>query len=276
MDHFSALFAHATPSARTFFAGNLCATAQFTEIGHLHLFRRGRLTLRRTGFADMALTEPSLLFFPRGRAHSFTGAGEGGADLVCATVDLGAGRGSPIGLGLPDLVVLPLALHPTLAPTCDLLVAEGFSEHDGKQAALDRLFDYLLILIVRHAVASRLVTSGVLAGLGDPRLSQALTAMHEEPRRAWSLEDLASTASMSRTRFAVRFREVVGQTPIDYLTSWRMTLAQQLLAKGRPVKRVAAEVGYDSPAAFSRVFGRFTGRSPRAVAVENGSSDPAI
>ena len=69
--------------------------------------------------------------------------------------------------------------------------------------------------------------------------------------------------AMSRTRFAAHFRAVVGKTPIDYLTLWRMTIARQLLAKGKPVKSVANAVGYDSAAAFSRVFARVTGQPPR-------------
>jgi AraC-like DNA-binding protein len=70
---------------------------------------------------------------------------------------------------------------------------------------------------------------------------------------------------MSRTRFAAHFRAVVGRTPIDYLTLWRMTIARQLLAKGKPVKAVATQVGYESPAAFSRVFARLTGQAPREL-----------
>ena len=265
MDNFAALFAHAAPSARAFFSGNLCNTAQFTECGYLHLVKRGELTLSRTGVADIKISEPMLLFFPRGRAHSFKTPTEGGADLVCAKVDLGSDVGNPIGEGLPELILLPLAEHPALGPVCDLLLAEGFGENDGRQAAIDYLFDYLLILIVRHVVATGLVSDGVLGGLADPRLAKALTAMHDQPRRSWTLDDLAEVAGMSRTRFATHFRSCVGRTPIDYLTRWRMTLARELLAKGKPVKIVAGRVGYDSAAAFSRVFARVTGEAPRQV-----------
>lgn len=263
MDPFAALFAHVTPQARTFFIGTLCQTAQFTDVGHLHLLKGGALTVARTGEGDLQLDEPTLLFFPRGRAHRFAANPERGADLVCATVELGGADGNPIGLGLPELVILPLASHPALAPVCDLLLGEAFSERGGRQAALDRLFDYLLILIVRHVVESGRVTTGVLAGLADPRLAKALTAMHEAPEKPWTLDDLAGTAGMSRTRFAEHFRARVGQTPVGYLTVWRMTIACQLLAKGKPVKSVARQVGYRSAAAFSRVFSRVTGQVPR-------------
>ena len=275
MDAFAALFTHVTPSARTFFTGNLCQTAQFADVGHLHLLKSGVLKVTQPGHKDIDLSEPTLLFFPRGQTHRFISDFDRGADLVCAKIDLGGEQGNPIGQGLPRLIILPLASHPALAPVCDLLVAEAFSEGGGRQAALDRLFDYLLILIVRHVVGSGMITGGVLAGLADPRLAKALTAVHEAPKRPWSLEDLANLAGMSRTRFAAHFRAVVGKTPIDYLTLWRMTIARQLLAKGNPVKSVANAVGYDSPAAFSRVFARVTGQPPRDLVASTERGKPS-
>ena len=154
MDPFAALFAHTTPRARTFFTGTLCKTVQYPDVGHLHFLKDGKLTLVQSGQSDLRVDEPTLLFFPRGRAHSFVVNPERGADLVCATVELGGAEGNPIGQGLPELVVLPLVSHPALAPICDLLLGEAFSERGGRQEALDRLFDYLLILIVRHVVES--------------------------------------------------------------------------------------------------------------------------
>jgi len=264
MDAFAALFAHVTPQARTFFTGNLCQTVQFADGGHLHVLKGGALTVTQKGEADIELSEPALLFFPRGQTHGLAGDPGRGADLVCATVELGGDQGNPIGLGLPELIVLPLAEHPALARVCELLIGEAFSGGGGRDAALDRLFEYLLILIVRHVVATRSVNTGVLAGLADARLAKALTAMHEAPKTQWTLKRLAEIAGMSRTRFAEHFRNMVGRTPIDYLTIWRMTVARQLLARGKPVKSVSLQVGYESAAAFSRVFSRVTGQSPRA------------
>lgn len=263
MDPFAALFAHAPPRARTFFTGTLCKTVQYPEMGHLHFLKGGELTLVQNGQSDLRFDEPTLLFFPRGQIHSFVVNPERGADLVCATVELGSAEGNPIGQGLPGLVVLPLASHPALKPICGLILDEAFSGQGGRQEALDRLVDYLLILIVRHVVASGAVATGALAGLADPRLAKALTAIHEAPKKSWTLDDLARIAGMSRTRFAEHFRTRVGQTPIDYLIVWRMTVASQLLARGKPVKSVALQVGYQSAAAFSRVFSRVTGKPPR-------------
>ncbi len=265
MDPFASLFAHVTPSARSFFSGTLCQGIQFAEGGYLHLLKAGVLTVARDGEPDLVLSEPTLLFFPRKRVHRFVLDAERGADLVCASVELGSDEGNPIGEGLPEMVVLRLSEHPALAPVCNLLVGEAFSESGGRQAALDRLFDYLLILIVRHVVSSGAVPAGVLAGLAEPRLARALTAMHNTPERPWTLENLADVAGMSRTRFAEHFRTLIGRTPLNYLTVWRMTIARRLLGRGEPVKSVASQVGYASAAAFSRVFSRMEGRAPRAA-----------
>ena len=103
----------------------------------------------------------------------------------------------------------------------------------------------------------------LLAGLADPRLSLALIAVHESPQRNWTLEDLADLAGMSRTRFAGRFHDVVGQTAIGYLAGWRMQVATSLLAKGIAIKTITSQVGYDDPTAFSRAFSKVMGCSPR-------------
>jgi AraC-like DNA-binding protein len=87
-------------------------------------------------------------------------------------------------------------------------------------------------------------------------------AVHDAPTQAWTLEEMADLAGMSRARFAVHFREVTGETPADYLASWRITLAQGLLRAGRPLKHVALDVGYGSASALTRAFIRKIGQPP--------------
>jgi len=103
---------------------------------------------------------------------------------------------------------------------------------------------------------------GLVAGLADPRLAKAINAMHAEPARNWSLEELAATAGMSRARFAVKFRDVVGMTPGSYLSEWRLGVAQSLLRQGKPVQLVSDVVGYGSASALSRAFRSQLGLSP--------------
>lgn len=104
---------------------------------------------------------------------------------------------------------------------------------------------------------------GWLYGLGDTRLRAALAAIHAEPGRRWTLADLARTAGMSRTSFAERFRAVVGETAIDYLTRWRMLIAADRLRQTpTPVAGIAADLGYESESAFGAAFKRVIGTSP--------------
>ena len=114
--------------------------------------------------------------------------------------------------------------------------------------------------------------SGILLGLADARLARAITAIHKRPERTWSLEELAKLAGMSRARFAAHFRTVVGATPFDYLTDWRIDVAQGLLWRGEPLKLVAPCMGFQSSTAFSRAFSKRIGLSPTEWISQN---DPA-
>jgi len=274
MDQFDALFGQFTPTARAFFAGNLCEAIGFENpdgLGYLHILKGGRLRLSGVGPDAIDVDEPSVLVLPRNAPHAFEVDADRGADLVCATIQIGGGLGNPVAAGLPDLMVIRLGEIANLGPTLDLLLDEAFADRDGRQVALDRLFEYVFVQLLRHIIASGAITSGVLAGLADARLARAITAIHEAPARAWSLDDLADHAGMSRTRFAAHFRTVTGTTPIDYLTRWRMTVAQNLMRKGKPIKSVARAVGYDSSAALSRTFAKIVGASPRRWAAANGA-----
>jgi AraC-like DNA-binding protein len=129
---------------------------------------------------------------------------------------------------------------------------------------VDRLFEVVLIQILRTLMDSGAVAQGLLAGLVDPRLARSLVALHAAPARAWTLERLARSAGMSRSSYAATFRDVVGATPGDYVSGWRLLLAQDALRRGRPLKLIVDEVGYGSAAALSRAFKAGCGLSPRA------------
>jgi len=99
-------------------------------------------------------------------------------------------------------------------------------------------------------------------GLSDLRLGKAMEGMHKHPETSWSLEQLAQCAGMSRARFAAHFRQVVGMTPFDYLTNWRLGVAQTMLRKGNSLKLIATAVGYANATALTRVFSQRIGMSP--------------
>jgi transcriptional regulator GlxA family with amidase domain len=173
---------------------------------------------------------------------------------------------SPLAAALAPLLVLPLEALTDARATLEQLFDEADAARCGRRIALDRLCDLLLVQVLRHVIDRSLANSGMLAGLADPRLSKALISLHDQPQRDWHLEELAARAGMSRARFAARFKQVVGIAPGEYLTRWRISLAQHLLQQGRPVKEVAGEVGYASPAALGRVFATRTGATPKAWA----------
>ncbi|NMG44590.1 helix-turn-helix domain-containing protein [Aromatoleum toluvorans] len=269
MDRLSSLLDRFALSARVFYSGTLCGVTTFEatdEAGHLHVVRRGPLQVQGADRRLIDIEEPSLLFYPRPAGHRLRTHRDTGADVVCASVEFGGGLGNPLARALPPLLVIRLADLPALASTLALLLDEAFEQRSGRQAIVDRLCEVVLVHVLRHTIEHRLMPTGLFAGLAEPRLARAIQAMHAEPARKWSLEELAARAGMSRARFAVNFRETVGQTPLDYLTDWRIGLAQTLLRKGKPVKIVAEEVGYGSTTALSRAFSTRLGASPMAWA----------
>ncbi len=265
MDRLSPFFAQFALSARVFYSGQLCGASgnhDSEHAGHLHVLRRGTLTIVGQEGRPLVISEPSVLFYPRPCRHSFRADKKVGAEIVCATIEFGAGMLNPLVRALPEVLIVPLRAVPQLASTAEILFGEAFGDQPGRQIAVDRLAEYFLVLLLRAAMEARLVQSGILLGLADPRLAAALAAIHLRPEHTWSLEELAEVAGMSRARFAAHFRMVVGVTPFDYLTSWRIGVAQGLLKRGEPLKTVAPAVGFQSSTALSRAFAKRIGSSP--------------
>jgi AraC-like DNA-binding protein len=104
---------------------------------------------------------------------------------------------------------------------------------------------------------------GWLFALSDKHVGAAIAAMHRQPSRRWTVAELADLVGMSRSGFAARFRALVGDGPIEYLTRWRMLLAGRSLSRGEAVGEIACSLGYDSESAFRTAFKRVTGRTPR-------------
>lgn len=250
--------------ARVFQAGPLCRSATFDArdgLGYIYVLRSGRMQVASTGQGSTLLDEPSLVFFMTPTTHRLRPLGEG-ADTVCASFEFGAGLRNPLVMALPEMVTVRLADLPNLGATTEALFREAAEQHCGRQAILDRLSEVLIIQLLRELMDQGHIESGLLAGLSNPRLVKAINAIHADPRRAWTLEELATLANMSRARFAVHFRETVGSTPIAYLGEWRLSVARSLLRLGKNVQTVADEVGYGSASALSRAFAVQTGMSP--------------
>lgn len=273
VDRLSGLMERFRVRAHLFHSGPLCGLTQFdAQPGRafLHVLRRGALVVThppRSGAPlRIEVAEPTLLFYPRPLAHTFLNAPDEGSDFVCASLDFDGGAQHPLARALPPLLVLPLAEVDGLEHTLGLLFAESGRVRCGQRLIADRLFEILVLQLLRWLLdhpAGAMLPTGLLAGLSDPKLARALTAMHEQPGADWSLTAMAEEAGMSRSAFAAAFKKQVGRTPADYLAHWRVAIAQSLLRNGASVKTASTQLGYRSAASLSRAFTQVTGCSPR-------------
>lgn len=189
------------------------------------------------------------------------------------TALIGGGSGFADGSAAFVLDALPkfLRIDPTsstaeaVARTLSALRTEvGHAELGGSLVA-ERLAEILVIAAVRAFVATNPKNSvGWITALADPRIGKALRLLHADVAYRWTVPMLASEVGMSRSAFTQRFTERVGRPPLDYLTHWRMVLAQQKLKENQTVATVAAAVGYSSQSAFAHAFKRTLGRTPRS------------
>lgn len=225
--------------------------------------------------------------------HGFTMSslreGPGGGDPAAVTVLPGETRhGDPdappdvrllVGhfvFGSPDATLLvsllPRIVHVSgewrLASLVQLVTDEARADRPARETVLRHLLEVLLVEALR-STATPSAPHGLLRGLGDERLAGALRRLHEDPARPWTVEELAAEAALSRSAFFNRFRRAVGVAPMEYLLSWRMALAKNLLRRGQiGIQEIAERVGYGSASAFSTAFTRFVGLPPSRYAGE--------
>lgn len=145
-----------------------------------------------------------------------------------------------------------------------LLMNEEISgEKIGSKLILGRLVDILFVLIIRAYLEQADIKGGFLMALKDNRISNSLKSMHESPEKDWTLNQLAMTAGMSRSLYCREFKRLVGETPLGYLTNWRIIKSKEfLLGNKENISEVAAKVGYQSEAAFNRLFKAKVGETP--------------
>ena len=263
------------------------------ELAHFGMVSRGNCWLSVEGIrdpipltgGDCFLLAPRTSFIlrdnPRTRPRSFCEVapkassnvvqyGGGGAPTTIISGLLSFDRMSlrPMTQLLPSLILIKadqartLALHTTL----QLLASEMADQAPGSEVVANRLAEVLFIQTLRAHIASGAETckGSWLRAIFDPPIGAALRSIHENANRPWTLESLAAAAGMSRSAFAMRFKELLGQTPLEYVTEWRMQKAIQLLQKdNKKLVEIAQAVGYESDAAFSKAFKRVVGVAPR-------------
>jgi len=168
--------------------------------------------------------------------------------------------------------LLPPVIHVRGEHRFDVLVRlvreEAMQSRPGRDLILTRLVEVLLIEALRAAPGES-APAGLLRGLADERLALSLREMHRDPSRAWTVEQLAKVAALSRSAYFERFTRAVGMPPMEYLLAWRMAMAKDILDRqDLMIEKVAEQVGYSSASTFSTAFTRYVGRSPSGYARE--------
>lgn len=255
-----------------------------------HILLSGRCFGGLAGEGQVEMRPGDVIVFPHGDAHVMSSAAgrrvmgdeQGTApDRYPGTVFLGPGSTrdtafvcgflgcdvrpyNPLLASLPRRIHIPGAAGGWLSQFPQQVVAESRAGRVGGETVLTRMAELMFIEVVRHHVESLgPQQTGWLAALRDEVIGPALALLHERPRHPWTLVELASEVASSRTVLSERFTELVGVSPMLYLTRWRLQLAAELLARGTTkVAAIAEQVGYESEAAFSRAFKRETGMSP--------------
>ncbi len=260
-----------------------------TDVAHFAMVARGNCWLSVDGIrAPIALTggdcfllarDTSIILrdSPRTRPRSTFRAigalaisnvaqyGGGGAPttIVCGSLSFDRASVKPITQLLPRFILIKadqartLALHNTM----QALTSEMAEQSPGSGVVATRLAEVLFIQVLRaHIASGSEPNKGWLRAVFDPQMGAALSAFHDRVNTPWTVASLAEAAGMSRSAFAARFKELLGQTPLEYVTGWRMQKAMQLLEqRNKKLIEVARLVGYESDAAFSKAFKRVVG-----------------
>jgi AraC-like DNA-binding protein len=217
--------------------------------------------------SDPALRpEDGFAAYDAGRANSVHVGGDDTV-LISGEFVFEAGSAQLLLDALPAFVHVPTssAAAAVLRDTLVLLDSEMTAGEMGRSLMMRRLADIALVQVLRAHVSENGAGSAKWIGaLTDRRIAAALTCIHHEPSRRWTVGELATAAGMSRSGFAKRFRELVGAPPLDYLMRWRMERAREALRRpDAPLRHIALDAGYASESAFGFAFKRVFGCGPR-------------
>jgi AraC-like DNA-binding protein len=254
-------------------------SVSFADTGALHIIEEGELVLRVDGDPHVQRVSPGdVILLPRGDPHHLSEAAEragvsgndapapGPARWLCGTFTIGDPLASHLLAGLPAAIILRGARGPALEGlevARRMLLIEMQSPSQGSAVMVARILDLLFVQILRAWAAGADAEPNWLAGALDPQVGLALTAIHRDPGRDWTVEELARACSLSRSAFAARFAARAGKPPATYLAHVRLDTATDLLrGTSLPVALIAEKVGYTSEAAFSRAFKHRYGTPP--------------
>jgi AraC-like DNA-binding protein len=260
-----------------------------------HLITEGECYAELDGMAPLQLIAGDVVLFPQGHAHRMGsapglspataarldvmlsrrprqlvyGGGGAGTRVICGYLACDARLARVLLAGLPPLLKVNLRGSNAgvwLEASLRYALAEAQSPRAGGAGVLAKLAEVLFIEVLRLYMSEQSDSRrGWLAGVADRIVGTVLNSIHKDPARAWTLEELARIAGTSRSVLAERFQHLVGSSPIQYLTQWRMLLASNLLSRSSaPMAQIAEAVGYQTDTAFSRAFRREFGSPPAA------------
>ena len=198
------------------------------------------------------------------------GGGGTRTTVICGVVRFDHPAAEQLVALLPRVIAVDAWSSPEvewIQSTLRLMASEARELRPGGETVITRLSDILVIQAIRSWIASDpAAQTGWLGALQDKQIGHAVALIHREPERPWTVESLANEVAMSRSAFAARFTELVGEPAMHYVARWRMHVALTWLKeKDAPVSEMASRLGYESEAAFSRAFKRFLGFRPGAV-----------
>jgi AraC-like DNA-binding protein len=263
----------------------------------LHVVTSGRCVLEVEGAPSRLLQQGDLTLVPHGEGHLVASApglvasklfeipreqlseryeilrlgGDGErTTMICGLFQFDDPAAQQLVTLLPKVITVDAWAIPQaewIQSTLRMIAAEAKEMNPGGETVITRLADILVIHGIRFWIThSSFAQTGWLGALRDPQIGPVISKIHRRPAHGWSLESLAAEASMSRSAFAARFTELVGESAMHYVTRWRMNAARsRLVESGVTVAEVANSVGYESEAAFNRAFKRHLGISPGAA-----------
>ena len=272
------------------------------ERAAFYLIASGTALLEVEGERAVWLAPGDVAFVPQGTAHALRDSPQSHTHLVCAGTpradgstrriggsgvrtslitgffDIGGAEPPTLLASLPRLVTLCSAdgtTTPRIAATVELLLVESASPGPASSIVLQRLADVLIVQALR-VIANRPEWQGRgLVALSDPAVHKALELMHARVIAPWTVAKLASEVGLSRSAFAARFTDLVGEPPLQYLARWRMARAAELLRESKEsVNAISSRVGYESVPSFIKAFKRWQGKSPTAFRRERRQALP--
>lgn len=277
---FTAPFALSLPPMKGFLMSHVLTSGRcYLEVDGVpnRLLQPGDLALVPHGeghqlASDLGLTGEKLFEIPHEQVserYEILRLGGGGArtTVVCGVFQFD----HPAAQHLVSLLPKVIMVEPWNAPHADwihsmlrALASEARELRPGGETVITRLADILVIHAIRSWIAQDpAAQTGWLGALQDKQIGRIISLIHRDPARPWTLESLAASAAMSRSAFAARFTELVGEPAMHYVTRWRMHAALALLKENNTsVSEVSHRLGYESEAAFSRAFKRYIGLSP--------------